>query len=255
MEQNVLLPFENDLDLPSILNDRVLDRKFTLDHPEVLEWTKFFYKRANVEKIFKEITENPLFSSEISAHVVGKMWHSFSEFMPKYLCSSAAKVNSNEIRHYIAQVAFEELGSRNIDHLHSKLFYNCLEMANVPDGISEIFNAEVPLEFLWQELQKTESTEKILGISLGLEMPAVENIETIFNSLAHNSDVSEKLSKSLFFRIHRVNEEEHIRLNVANFLRFCPSEDQKVNFISGFDVAIKFWNNFWSNANGEIKQQ
>jgi hypothetical protein len=165
---------------------------------------------------------------------------------------AASKVRTNEIRHYIVQVAFEELGLRNVDQLHSKIFDDCLTMVGCTKEDQEAFHSNfnnvVPLNLLWDELQQTNSTEKILGIGLGLEIPALENIETLFNSLAHDSECKEKLQKSLFFRIHRINEEEHIRLNVANFLRFCPLEQQKSDFIEGFNLAINFWKIFWGNA-------
>lgn len=265
MNQNQSIEMTNDQgknshdEMIAIQLDRVVDKKFPLDHPEVIDWTNYFYKNATVPQIFQPIHNNPLYGTIHSTNIVGSMWSIFSEFMPKFLCLAAAKVRNNEIRHYIVQVAFEELGSRNVDHLHSKMFDECLRMAGCTKEAQEIFNSNfkniVPLQLLWDELEKTNSTETILGIGLGLEIPAVENIETIFHSLAHNEESKEKLQKSLFFRIHRVNEEEHIRLNVANFLRFCPEKRQKEDFIKGFNLAISFWKIFWGNADQLIQSK
>ena len=96
---------------------------------------------------------------------------------------------------------------------------------------------------------------RVLGILLGLEIDAEENISTIASALSHDEKSKTIIDESPFFRIHRVAEVEHIRLDVSNFLRFCPTEQSKEDFMEGFDAAVQFWRFFWQGMTKIIDKE
>lgn len=231
-----------------LVADRITDKEFPLNSPEVTEWKNFFHDRAKIDVMFKCIRNHVETKEKRTAAVIGSAWLSFNNMVPKFLLQSAVNVSDNLIRHYIIQVAFEELGGRNTDEIHSHLFRNMLNQIGLDDktmlNISSLFGTDL-LKQLYSDMQNSQSDAETLGMSLGLEINAEENIETLYQGLAYSSNVKKILEESLFFRMHRVVEEEHIRLNISNFLRFCPSETDKKLFIQGFDKSIDYWNKYW----------
>ncbi len=94
---------------------------------------------------------------------------------------------------------------------------------------------------------------RIFGILLGLELPAEENIETVFRSLAFSSHLEEKIALTEFFIVHRKNERDHIRLTVSNFLKFCKTPRDRSDFLIGLNIGLEFWSRFWSNVSLEAR--
>lgn len=92
----------------------------------------------------------------------------------------------------------------------------------------------------------------VLSLLLGLEIPAIENIETIFNSMAYNMVAKNTLNNEKFFILHREIEIEHIRSAVCNFVRFQKSELDILNFNKGFNDGIIFWKIFWATIKKTI---
>ncbi len=225
------------------------EEQYTLDHPEVIFWTDFFLSEANKKDIFSDLTESSPVATKYTALVVGSSWHKFSEFMPKLLTHAATSMHSNEKRHYITQVAWEELGEGNINNLHCDLFEEALTLSEVTQDEYEAFihtdYSHEPIRALQNSFLKLNSDSEILGLCLGLEIIAIENIETIYWALAHTPEVAERISATKFFKIHRFNETEHIRLNISNYLKFCSTPLEKDKFKQGFDEALKFWEFFW----------
>jgi hypothetical protein len=104
------------------------------------------------------------------------------------------------------------------------------------------------LTFLRKALLASSSDAEILGMMLCLEIPACENIETIFTALAYTKRLEQDLAETKFFKFHRQIEIEHIRLSVANFLRFCRTEKEREEFVRGCDQGLNFWSLFWSSV-------
>jgi len=247
---------DNDLELTmnqdienSVRSDRVFDNIFTLDSEEVQNWTAHFKKRAKIEEIFKPIWEQMRNPSLICRNIVGTFWHQFSALVPKIMCTGAGKLSNNEMRHYVIQPIFEELGKRNHKAIHPDIFLDCIDEIGISSKIRydllKLHLYKLPLLFLENSMGTSITDHETLGIFLGLEINAVENIETLIDSLSHSEESKKQILNSTFFRIHRVAEEEHIRLNIANFLRFCPSEYDKDNFLKGFDISVFFWKKYW----------
>lgn len=228
-----------------------IEEIYTSSNEQVAAWTRRFESHVHELNIFPSF-ENSCPVSATRAQTVGVLWHEFSSFMPWFLCQAAAMVTTNEKRHYVIQTAFEELGMRNSKEIHPDMFWEAAKSVGVDDSTRESVGkskeAIEVLGFLKNTLLQYKTDEEILGILLGLEIPAVENIETVFRSLAHNEIALAKLEENKFFRLHRQIEIEHVRLTVSNFLRFCPNEDQQHRFVSGFFDGLKFWSNFWSTA-------
>ena len=250
---------QNVFDAKTLGYNATKDGLYTPEHPDVIAWTRQFEQRATEKGIFTTLIATHPAPSIKKAITVGALWHRFSEFMPWFLCQASAMVSTNEKRHYVMQTAFEELGMRDAAEIHADMFWSAANLAGATisdrDRIRLQSTPTSVLERLRTYLFESHSDSEILGLLLGLEIPAIENIETLLASLSHNSDLGEKLAAHKFFRLHRQIEIEHVRLTVANFLRFCGTEDERALFIRGFDKGLEFWLQFWTSAAAAISTE
>lgn len=232
-----------------VRSDRVFENIYDKESEEVIQWTAYFTKRANIPEIFSEIRKRVSSRKFLHAEIVGTFWHHFSALAPRVMSIASAKVDNNLMRHYIVQVIFEELGTRNHRLIHPDLFLDAIELIGVTtDKRKRLVSkhlSKLGFHDLTAVMNGAESNCEILGILLGLEIDANENIQTIFESLAFSDEATQKIKDTTFFKIHRIAEDEHIRLDVANFLRFCKTNDEKEKFTQGFDKAVIFWKNYW----------
>lgn len=163
-----------------------------------------------------------------------------------------AKLNDNLMRHYLIQIAFEELGGKSQDEIHCELFKEALSEIGI--GESEIESAVCEAQkrlchdFCYA-LVRTNTNAEILGLNLGVEVIAAENIETLFSLLAYSGEAASVLNKSPYFQMHRTIEEGHLSLSISNFLKFCHTDKERVLFIKSFDNAMTFWRTFWEGVN------
>ncbi len=234
----------------------VEEKTFHFSHESVVHQTEYFTNIMANRKIFETYESDLPAASVTKAKVVGIFWHQFSEFMPWFLCRAASKVATNEVRHYVIQTAFEELGMRQSDKIHADMFWKSALIAGITENDRATYcdhsSIKVALNFLKSEIEKYTTDAQILGILLGLEIPAKENIECIYKSLCYDENVKFMLDKSEFFRIHREIEIEHVRLTVSNFLRFCIHDQQKNDFNQGFHAGLDFWDFFWKSVSRQI---
>ena len=240
-----------------VRTDKVFDNVYTIDSPEVIRWTNLFKDLAGIENMFMPISEINQSPSQLTAAVVGTFWHQFSDLAPKVMCIGAGKLDSNEMRHYVIQPIYEELGKRRHQNIHPDKFLECIKDIGIDDkrrlSLIRQYSSRIPLLYLSNAMETAASDQEILGIFLGLEINAEENIETLIDSLSYNPIIEEQVLNSWFFRVHRVAEEEHTRLNVANFLRFSPREDQKDQFKKGFHKSVFFWKKYWEEVSNIIR--
>lgn len=241
-----------------IREDRVRETEFTTNHPVVVDKTKSFKERAEIARIFSHtwrcIAQHPT----LAPFHVGPAWLEFSQTMPWVLCRLASAVDNNQVRHYIVQGAFEELGGRDNREIHPELFKQSIGLV----GVGEFRQAEFQsgpgvqrsINYLKYIVDNADSTAEVLGMCLGLEIPAIENIQTVFEGLTTDKSKREAVRNSPFFLIHYTVEEEHIRLNVSNFLRFCKSTSEVAAFSSGFNASIRFWRHFWQDVAWRIEE-
>lgn len=255
--QSESLPI-NYRDISALGYDYVQEKTYTADHPEVVARANFFLSRFRENKIFEMFDSKHSAPSLTKAKVVGSQWHRFSELMPYILCSASAKVSNNRLRHYTIQTAYEELGARHADEIHHEMFWETALASGARDSDRASNEPEISkaLNFLERVLETSKSDEEILGLLLGLEICAEENIETVFSSLAHTKALETSLAETKFFKLHRQLEMEHIRLDISIFLRFCQKSEEKTErFIKGFDAGVQFWLKFWSGIGQIIDRQ
>jgi hypothetical protein len=167
-------------------------------------------------------------------------------------------VDNDRTRQNIIQITWEELGSGNPEMLHSKLFLAAASLSKNKEinWKKEILNSnldcKILLDQLYSDLENCKTSYQILGMTLGMEIPANENIDCLFNSVCY--DVSrETLENSSFFKIHRVNEDQHIAANIENFEIVCKTQKSKEEFIEGFTAAVTFWKFFWDEASSNLE--
>lgn len=228
---------------------------YTYDHPEIAKYLRFFRRKFLKRKIFERLEAVAAnIPPRVVAESVGPNWYAFSSFMPWFLSRAASKVTTNIKRHYVVQTLFEELGMRESNEIHPEMFkatalFTISEEAF--ENLSTLKAAADALTFLEEKIEAYQTDDEILGILLGLELPAEENIEAVFKSLAQRNPLFEiRLSTSHFFKLHRQIEVEHVRLTLSNFLRFCPTAESKERFVRGFEDGIEFWDRFWSCLSG-----
>ena len=220
---------------------------YTIEHPEVVKWTNYFHKKIQERKIFENFHAK-LCRNILTARIVSTGWHAFSGFMPAFLCRAASMMSTNLARHYVIQTAFEELGMRDHKQIHADLFWNAAKSIGITSEdsiLEENGKLKKSLNFLKNQLMSYSCDMQVFGILLGLEMPAIENIETIYSAMSYNNFAKSILDKDLFFILHREVEIEHVRLTVANFLRFQKTRQDIDNFIEGFTDGVNFWDKFW----------
>ncbi|WP_205827961.1 iron-containing redox enzyme family protein [Microbulbifer harenosus] len=219
---------------------------YDYDHPEVIYWTKYFQEEAAKHNVFVNINATIQSKRSITAaESMATAWYDFTRYVPVFLCKAVALTTDPERQHHLIQIAYDELGGRDKEYIHSNLFLDAIKDA----GINLINESAASIKEVLSGLDRTlvgiSSQFGIVGLLLSFEIIAEENIETLFNCLCHDKKCEKPLSDSPFFKIHRADETEHIRHSVANYLRFCKTETQKREFKQSFDAGIDFWQRFW----------
>lgn len=226
------------------------EAEYDYGHPDVIFWTTHFLSEANKRNVFANIKATlEIRRSLVSAETMATAWYDFTRYVPTFITKAVAQTDDPERQHHLIQIAYDELGGRDKDFIHSKLFL---------DAIAEIGVKIVPhqsgssikevLRVLDKTLTATHSQWGIVGLLLSFEIIAEENIETLFMGLCYRDECEQTLSASPFFKIHRADETEHIRHSIANFLRFCSTEAQREEFKRSFDEGIDFWHRFWDQC-------
>jgi pyrroloquinoline quinone (PQQ) biosynthesis protein C len=226
------------------------EMEYEYDHPEVIFWTKHFMSEAQKRNVFANI-KAALRSkrSLIAAQAMATAWYDFTRYVPTFITKAVAQTEDPERQHHLIQIAYDELGGRNKEFIHSQLFLKAIEAIDVKvePNLSCSSIKEV-LQVLDATLVHTHSQSGIIGLLLSFEIIAEENIETLFDGLCYRDECSEILSNTPFFKIHRADETEHIRHSVANFLRFCNTETEREEFKHSFDRGIDYWHRFWDQC-------
>lgn len=173
-------------------------------------------------------------------------WYNFSKFMPFFLITMSEKILSEDKKKHFRHIAFEELGEGS-NKTHAELFRDSCTAIKIK-CVSD--NKPNSLEGLTKYINTPLVSESnMLGLGLGLEIIANENINFLFDNLILTDQNKKKiLEDTLFFKIHRENEDEHIRKNFSNFSRFCNTQEEIVDFHEGFHFGLNFWKGFWSEC-------
>lgn len=219
---------------------------YDYDHPDVVHWTNYFQAEANKHNAFVNINATiSVKRSMIAAESMATAWYDFTRYVPSFICKAVAKTDDAERQHHLIQIAYDELGGRDKNFIHSNLFLEALDKAGIKIMNESLASIKGVLRGLDDTLMSTQSQYGIVGLLLSFEIIAEENIETLFNCLCYEERIEGILSATKFFKIHRADETEHIRHSVANFLRFCKTEQQRQEFKQSFDAGIDYWQRFW----------
>ena len=176
---------------------------------------------------------------------MANMWFSFSSYMPFFLIQLSTKANSIQTVSKLISIANEELGDGDYILAHAYLFKQACLNENIQ--INQQFTSLKSLNILKDIIAKELNDSYILGIHLGLEIIANENITSLVNILGNTLS----LQSSEFFRIHFVNEDDHIKKCVDNF-NLCKSLESQNDFLSGFKQGLFFWDEFWKEYNYNV---
>lgn len=227
------------------------------DHPDVIQHTKRFLARKDDADLFAEFEPAmQAHRSRRSAALVGTSWLRFSQLMTVLPAEAVSRLTTSAMRHCVMQTAFEELGERDPNMVHSDLFRAALGEIGVTEhdlldwsGFEPVTRAIARLR---SHLVKSTSDAYLLGLLHGMEIPAEDIIEHLFEALAYDTAARTALDQSSFFEVHRVVETEHIRRGTANFLSFCPEVHHRMEFAGGFEDALRFWKEFWASLAAEM---
>ncbi|CAB3763127.1 iron-containing redox enzyme family protein [Paraburkholderia solisilvae] len=226
------------------------EMEYGYDHPEVIFWTRHFASEAHKRNVFANI-KAALQSqrSPVAAQALATAWYDFTRYVPTFLTRAVAQTGDPERQHHLIQIAYDELGGRNKEFIHSQLFLKAIETIGLKvaprhsgSSIREV------IQVLDATLAHTDSEAGIIGLLLSFEIIAEENIEMLFDGLCYSDDCAAALSDSAFFKVHRLDESEHIRHSVANFLRFCNTPAERAAFKQSFDQGVDYWRRFWDQC-------
>jgi Iron-containing redox enzyme len=215
----------------------------------VNRWTSVLAERAQIENIFLPISDAACPTLRNKALAVGTAWYLFSVSVGELLTYAASRMDNNDERFTICQIAWEELGSGQPDQIHAEMFRRSVNKIDISVDEMSAMEAEylrqLPVSSLREAFHEAKSATEVLGLCAGLEQPANENIESIYRALAFCPSAENALENDDFFRIHRAIEDTHISVGTTNFLRFCDNDEQREAFLEGFDKAVEFWRTFW----------
>jgi hypothetical protein len=226
------------------------EHTYGYDHPDVIFWTKHFMEQANKRNVFTNINATININSSLTAaETMAKAWYIFSCYVPSFITKAVAQTNDPERQHHLIQIAYDELGGKDKNYIHSKLFLEAIEQVKIELAHdTSLHHIEETLNTLNETLANTKSQHGIVGLLLSFEIIAEENIETLFKGLCYDESCENLLSNTPFFKIHRTDESEHIRHSVANYLRFCKTQQAADEFQHSFDKGVDFWQRFWDQC-------
>jgi len=223
---------------------------YRADHPAVVHLTDSFSKVAKDHKLFANISASiKNRRSQAMAETMAGIWFDFTRKVPKFIAYAVSKTNDPERQHSLIQIAHDELGGHDKSQIHSKLFVDAVDAIGIrltPESSCRGFRSV--LVRLDAALADASRDAGIIGLLLALEIPAQENIEMLFECLSFDEASRKSLSASRFFQIHRQDESEHIRHSVANYLRYCQTEEDRAAFHHSFESGLRFWERFWGHT-------
>lgn len=215
-----------------------------LNQPDFANARKKFTEMARIDEIFLPFEK--VKSDHKSLLQAGIPWLFFSQKIPEVLRLVADYSTDEEFSKNIAHICEDELGFGNPKANHAKLFKDCLIVQGLSDEAivkSLETNKNRKVLNLIEDV-KTKNNEWFnLGLILGLEIVAYENINTVLSLISLEDKL--RLFNMPYFKIHFVAEDEHINLNIQNYLGLSSSKEKRLLYLEGFNSGIEFWVDFW----------
>ena len=223
------------------------EETYDKNNAEVIYWTDFFLNESKKKNVFINIQEVLSTKNNFTtAQVFAGVWHEFTRFVPGFLTRAVIIANEPEWQHYFIQIAYDELGGRDIENIHSRLFEKIIDQEKITFHLDKNrYQITHVLDEITGDLNNSTTLYEIGGLLLSFEIVAEQNIEMLFTGLCYKEDLKNSLSESKFFKIHRTNESEHIRHSIADYIRLCKEDHEKRQFCLSFDKGLQFWQRFW----------
>lgn len=206
-------------------------------------------EQADIPEIFSKIDFNLKNDDAKLRARCASCWEKFSNDMPTFLAKAASRLDDHRAKAAIVTTAWEELGEGDDRQNHAILFERAVNKSNIDPAVLDKERKQVspPLP----SGLALSSDRQIFGICVGLEIPANENISTLFNALCGVDGDHETIRNTQFFKIHFVNEDRHIAEGIGNAIRIYNVSTDDFEFMSGFRQASRFWRDYWRYVEGE----
>lgn len=179
---------------------------------------------------------------------VGNSWITFSKFIPDFFSQIVEEIENVTIKERINHIIAEELGNDNQDlSSHSELYRQSLATIGIIVDQKELKSIQFLQEqFILKEHKDRESFA--VGVCFGLEIIAEQNIDYLLKYSCVSSEDINSLRKTLFFKIHLVNEIEHINKCFENYHLVARDTNSHRSFHEGCNLSLEFWKFFWDEA-------
>lgn len=191
------------------------------------------------------IFNNTNLKSMSDCNRVAICWYNFSSFIPGFLTKISQVISQNDIKQRILQIVAEENGE-GLAFSHSELFKIAMTQSGLTVESVKI-RSICKFENAFNHLLHQETSEAFaVGVSFGLEIIAEENINYLLENTSYSDECFKAHAESLFFKIHLVNEIEHIEKCYLN-VNAIEREDFDSLF-AGITLSLNFWKEFWQEA-------
>lgn len=211
-----------------------------------------FFKEANIDSIFAPISK--INRSKSLKFYGGLSWLYFSRKIIDLLEFVASQASLDFMKKNISAILEDEIGLKG-EQAHFEMYEDALKRVYLKEtdySIASQWKSSLAFEQLLNET-KSESCEYFnLGLILGLEIPANENIEMSLRIIC-NEEEEQEISKMKYFLVHMVAEDEHINRNVLNYLNLT-SMVQRSQYLKGFRRGVDFWNIYWHKVAEKVTQ-
>lgn len=209
-----------------------------------------FTSNQKINSIFENLLETIFCNPEESHEIVGARWLIFSREMPTILQLMAANLpDTSKSKKNIDRIHFEEIGEGDNEQVHSALYRNSLLRTGMQERRLVQLCEKYPVTELDElKLKVMHACPSVtMGIALGLELVAVENIYFLAVSFMNRGKNGEQLQSDPFFQLHFKNEVSHIQSNFENYLHL-KSKIEQYKYTEGVRYALEFWLKFWQQT-------
>ncbi|OUS00178.1 hypothetical protein A9Q84_03065 [Halobacteriovorax marinus] len=227
----------------------------TLHHAnnDVAEARVELFEHAKSYKVFDHLKH--IERSHQLRNVCGSTWYYFSKKVPLLLLAIASQSGNRSFQENIEHVANDELGFGKPEQNHARLFKNSLEKCGLKfSKLSEIneYIVNKEIDKLIENVKTDDHEYFFYGIVLGLEIVAYENIYTLLDLIS--LEQREEIIKTPYFSTHLIAEDEHINLNILNYLEASKENEKCSQYMDGFTAGLQFWQKFWLDVSQGVAQ-
>lgn len=187
-----------------------------------------------------EINHGEEISQRVAYH-----WYAFSTFIPNFLEELSRNISNRTIRLRILEIVSEEMGG-GFFQTHAEMFYQAMTYLGHNISLIEVEAIRDFEDEFKQKIMFYDPEAFSVGVSFGLEVIAEENIQFLLSSTSRSKAEYEANKSSTFFKIHLINEKDHIEKCKQNLALIDSSKSESL--MRGINLSLRFWRNFWKLA-------